>query len=241
MKTFFLIFSLLCLLSLIPAAAEDFERLRSSYTATVVRAVQPSRKNHEKELNRLIEARTRNSDLKGALAARKVLQQFTAPSGEDEKSDEPIDDEEINRLRSIFEEAAERVTRPLREIYLRELAKLMDTRTRNADLQGALVVKAELDRATEEKQRQEADPIEAFFVGRTWVSEAGTAFTFEKDGKCIRQSGQRREGTWRRDRSIVIASVENSPAETRYFRFKSKTEGRYGNSKDAMDHPVFPR
>lgn len=241
MKPFFPILSLLSLLSLMPASAEDFERLRSSYTATVVRAIQPSRQNYEKELNRLIEARTRSSDLKGALDAQKVLRQLTVPSGEDEENDLPIDDKEIDRLRTAYEKEAERVTGPLREIYLRELAKLMDTRTRSADLAGALVVKAELDRATEEKERQEADPIEAFFVGRTWVSEAGTAFTFEKGGKCIRQSGQRREGTWRRDRSIVISSLENSPGETRYFRFESKTKAHYGTAKDAIEHPVFPK
>ncbi len=108
-------------------------------------------------------------------------------------------------------------------------------------MQGALAAKAELDRAAEERDRSLADPLEALFVGQTWVSAAGTAFTFEKDGTCIRQSGERKEGAWRRRGNVVVSSVEGSPQETRYFRFVSKTEAYYGNSDKTMNLPVIRR
>lgn len=83
--------------------------------------------------------------------------------------------------------------------------------------------------------------MEALFVGRTRVSQAGTAFTSAKDGKCIRETVDRKEGTWRRRGSVVVSSVEGSPNETRYFRFVSKTEAYYGNSDKTMILPVFLR
>lgn len=151
-----------------------------------------------------------------------------------------VADEELHRLRTTYEEASERAVKPLRETYLRELNKIMQTCTRNSDLPGALVAKAELEKVTEEMERREASP-EALFVGRTWVSQAGTAFTSAKDGKCIRETADRKEGTWRRRGSVVVSSVEGSPNETRYFRFVSKTEAYYGNSDKTMILPVFPR
>lgn len=241
MKPLPLLLSMLCLLIPASAAAEDLERLRASYGAAVDRAVQPARESYERELSRLVDTRTRRSELEGALSARKVLQALSAASAGGEDGDGPTGDTELDRLRATYEEAAERVVRPLRETYLRELDKIVQARTRNSDLQGTLAAKAELDRAAEERDRSLADPLEALFVGQTWVSAAGTAFTFEKDGICIRQSGERKEGAWRRRGNVVVSSVEGSPQETRYFRFVSKTEAYYGNSDKTMNLPVTRR
>lgn len=208
----------------------------------MTRATQPSRENYERELNRLIESRTRQSDLKGAVAARDALNHLAAAPGENEAAVEfPVGDAELDRLRSVYEEDSERSVKPLRETYLRELNKILQTRTRSSDLSGALLAKTELERVTEEGERHRTDPLEALFVGRTWVSQAGTAFIFAADGKCIRETQGRREGTWKRRGSVVISSIEGSPRETRYFRFESKTEAYYGTSDKEMNIPVIPR
>ncbi len=242
MKPFFLIPAILCLLVPMSATAdEELDRLRSSYGAAVERAMGPVRETYRKELNRLAEARARQSNLEGALAARKALQQFESASAEVEEDENAPGDADLDRLRKAYEEASERIVAPLRETYLRELNKIMQARTRSGDLQGALATKAELEKVNEEKEWGRMDDLEALFVGRTWVSGAGTAFTFVKDGTCIRETSQRKEGTWHRRGPVVISSVPGSPLETRYFRFVSKKEAYYGNSEEAMDHPVTPR
>ncbi|MEX2578500.1 MAG: hypothetical protein WD342_05530 [Verrucomicrobiales bacterium] len=102
-------------------------------------------------------------------------------------------------------------------------------------------MKKEMEKVSKEKELAQMDPLDALFIGRTWVSEAGTAFTFLPDGICIRESRVRLEGTWKQRGSVVISSIDGSPQETRYFRFISKTEAYYGTSEQAMDLPVTPR
>lgn len=223
------------------AADEGLDRLRSSYEAAVARVMQAPRENYAKELKRVIETRTRRSDLEGAVAAQDALGQLTSEPGENGKGGTQVSDEELDRLRSGYEEASGRAIKPLRDTYLRELNKILQARTRSSDLAGALAVKNEIESVEEEAGRTERDPIETCFVGRTWVSRSGTAFTFAEDGRCIRETGQRREGTWKRRGNVVISSIEGSPQETRYFRFVSKTEGYYGNSEDEMEMPVLPK
>lgn len=242
MKPFLLIPAILSLLLPVSVAAdEELDRLRAAYGAAVERALGPARETYRKELNWLAEGRTRQSNLEGALAARKALQQFESAAAEAEEDEDAPGDADLDRLRKAYEDASARVVAPLRETYLRELNKIMQARTRSGDLEGALAAKAELEKATEEKELGQMDDLEALFVGRTWVSEAGTAFIFNKDGTCLRETTQRKEGTWQRRGSVVISSVPGSPLETRYFRFVSKKEAYYGNSEEAMDHPVTPR
>jgi|APTNR8051073442_1049403.scaffolds.fasta_scaffold44158_2 hypothetical protein len=223
------------------AADEGLDRLRASYQAAVARAMQAPRENYAKELNRVIETRTRRSDLEGAVAAHKALGLLTSDPGENEEGGTQVADEELDRLRSGYEEASGRALKPLRETYLRELNKILQARTQASDLPGALAVKNEIESVEKETRQKEGDPIETYFVGRTWVSQSGTAFTFAEDGGCLRETGQRREGTWKRRGDVVISSIEGSPQETRYFRFVSKTEGYYGNSEDKIEMPVLPK
>lgn len=243
MKPFLTISALLSLLvPMLAAADEELDRLRASYEAAVARAVQPARENYAKALNRVAESRSKQGDLAGALGAKTALEQLDAASTNGAEDVEPAKDDELGRLRSAYGDATERVTGPLRETYLRELNKIVQARTRNSDLQGALVAKAEVERIAEEVARKNADPLEALFVGKTWVSQAGTAFTFAKDGKCIREAGgDRRNGTWRRRGSVVISGIDGAPQETRYFRFVSKTEAYYGNGENSINLPVTQR
>lgn len=223
-------------------ADDDLNRLRLSYQTAVKSAIESPRNAYEKELNFLIESRTRRSDLEGAIAARKVLQQFKGEPGEVQQSESSdSSDRELEDIRADYEEDLQREIKPLREIYLRELNKLLDARTRASNLDAAIAVKKEMEKVSNEKELAQMDPLDALFVGKTWVSEAGTAFTFLPDGTCIRESRDRREGTWKRRGSVVISSTEESARETRYFRFISETEAYYGNSEKEMDLPVSPR
>jgi hypothetical protein len=123
------------------AADEGLDRLRASYQAAVARAMQAPRENYAKELNRVIETRTRRSDLEGAVAAHKALGLLTSDPGENEEGGTQVADEELDRLRSGYEEASGRALKPLRETYLRELNKILQARTQASDLPGALAVK----------------------------------------------------------------------------------------------------
>ncbi|MCB1235918.1 MAG: hypothetical protein KDM91_12685 [Verrucomicrobiae bacterium] len=242
MKRFSFFPAILCLFLAATAIADDeLDHLRLSYHAAVKRAIQAPRVDYVKELNRLIENRTRRSDLDGAVAARDVLEKFSGSPGKKETESPASPDGELDRLRTEYEAASARVIKPLRETYLRELNKILQARTRASDLSGALAVKNEIEKVTEETELEPTDSLEALFVGRTWVSGTGTAFTFAADGKCIRVFRDPVEGIWERRGSVVIASIEGSPNETRYFRFVSKTEAYYGNSEKKMDMPVRPR
>lgn len=247
MKLFLFLPAILCLLLAVTAAADDeINRLRLSYHVAIKRAIQPPREAYVKELNRLIENRTRRSDLNGAVAAQNVLRQLSGDPVEGEavenETEQPASpDEELDRFLADYEEASERVIKPLRETYLRELNKILRTRTQASDLPGALAVRNELEKVAAEEELGQMDNLEVLFVGRTWVSGSGTAFTFNADGKCPREARKRVEGTWKRRGSVVISSIEGSPGETRYFRFVSKTEAYYGTSDREMTMPVTIR
>ncbi|MDB4358686.1 hypothetical protein N9Z18_00430 [Verrucomicrobiales bacterium] len=207
----------------------------------IKRAIQSPRNSYEKELNRLIENRTRKSDLNGAVAAQNVLRQLSGDPVENEAKPPASPDEELDRFLADYKEESERAIKPLRETYLRELNKILRTRTQASDLPGALAVRKELEKVAEEEELEQMDKLEELFVDQTWVSGSGTAFTFNADGKCPRRAAKRVEGVWERRGSVVISSVEGSPRETRYFRFVSKTEAYYGNSDEKMDMPLTLR
>lgn len=266
MKTLFALTTTLavCLWLLASSSAgadSELNQLRTSYEAAVDRAVQSLREAYGKELKNLVETHTRNADLDGALAARAELERLD--KGAESESEIPNEadagsgvatDAEVQRLRAAYENAMDRALRPLRETYERELARIVAARTRGSDLEGALAARAELERIAEDPDEEEAmeedeeendpgssrRPPDEFFVDKTWVSPAGTAFTFLEDGVCIREgrAGRPLEGTWKRRGPLVVSYLGSGSQGARYFRFASETEAWYGTSTRDIEDPV---
>jgi len=232
-----------------PAAEGELGTLKASYEAAVARATQPLRDSYEAELQRIIGIRTQRSDLDGVLAARAELARLSADPREESDADEVATDDELLRQRANFEESMQRLTAPLQATYERELERIVRERTRVSDLDGAIAARAELARVRGNAEEGEDGgmgagrrPPDEFFVGKTWVSAAGTAFTFREDGICVRQApGGGSEGPWRRRGALVISYVDGSDRATRYFRFVSATEAYYGNGPRDIEEPVTLR
>ncbi|MDR3401313.1 MAG: hypothetical protein P4L99_02350 [Chthoniobacter sp.] len=78
---------------------------------------------------------------------------------------------------------------------------------------------------------------EALFVGKTWVSPAGTEYTFEPHG-----DGHTQEDAikWHHiGGGIVQVDLPGKPkANTRYFKFVSPTEAYYNGDKKDITKPV---
>jgi hypothetical protein len=78
---------------------------------------------------------------------------------------------------------------------------------------------------------------EALFVGKTWVSPAGTEYTFEPHGDGHTQADQIK---WRHIGSgIVQVDLPGKPkVNTRYFKFVSDTEAYYNGDRKDITKPV---
>jgi hypothetical protein len=81
------------------------------------------------------------------------------------------------------------------------------------------------------------DPLEALFVGKTWVSPAGTAYTFEANGNGHTQADALK---WHRiEDGIVEVELPGRPkASTRYFKFVSASEAYYNGDRNDITKPV---
>jgi len=78
---------------------------------------------------------------------------------------------------------------------------------------------------------------EALFVGKTWVSPAGTEYTFEPHGAGHTQDNALK---WHHiGGGIVQVDLTGRPKEnTRYFKFVSATEAFYNGDKRDITKPV---
>jgi len=63
------------------SADPELDRLRAAYEAAVERATQPLRESYERELKRILDARTRSGNLEEALAAREELERLADEAG----------------------------------------------------------------------------------------------------------------------------------------------------------------
>lgn len=264
MKTLSALTAILALNLCLPASASasaggesdpELSKLEIAYEAALERTVQPLSESYERELQRVVDTRTRESDLDGALAAKREMEKIGREAEKNAKTEESgnqkeaisakeaDDDAELQSLRATYELEVDRAVSPLQATYERELRKIIRERTRKSDLEGAIAARTKLEEIAGDPDEEEDDsppgstrrPPDEWFVGRTWISPAGTAFIFQEDGTCIREgSGGRTEGSWRRRGSLVISEVEDKSRATRYFRFASETEGWYGDDKDEI-------
>ncbi len=87
-------------------------------------------------------------------------------------------------------------------------------------------------------QEKPAVGSEALFVGKTWVSPAGTEYTFEPHGDGHVQDGDKIK--WHRIGSgiIQVDLVGKPKNNTRYFKFVSETEAYYNGDRKDITKPV---
>jgi hypothetical protein len=171
------------------------------------------------------------------------------------------DSPEFDRLQSGYKEAVERVTKPLTQTYLRELERLRDNYTRASNLSGATRVQAEIDvvgkalafaEVSKKAPTVQAPPVPApaptakeaasanklpelrWFVAKTWLTDALTEWSFEKDGKGKKVRGNQTIAifTWRVLESGVVELSEQAapgkPASITYLRFNDRNEAWFG-------------
>jgi hypothetical protein len=82
-----------------------------------------------------------------------------------------------------------------------------------------------------------AEAIEALFVGKTWVSPAGTEYAFEPKGAGHTQ-GDTLKWHFIGSRTIEVELVGKPRINTRYFKFVSATEAFYNGDRNDITKPI---
>ncbi len=175
---------------------------------------------------------------------------------------------EFDKLQSSYKDAVSKATKPLTQTYLKELERLRDSYTRGANLDGASKVQTEIDTVNHALAYADiarkaptapavpvpATPLSAkdaaaankqpelrWFVGKTWLTDAQTKWTFEKDGTGDKVRGTQKVAVfkWRVLESGALELTEQSapgkPANITYLRFKDKNEAWFGSSIDQLN------
>jgi hypothetical protein len=95
-----------------------------------------------------------------------------------------IPPKEIGLLKAQWQEARNKVTRPLDEKYKAELEKLLTQKTKDGLLEEALAVKEELEALGDPQANEDAREVESRIVGTIWERDSGShVMSFMEDGK----------------------------------------------------------
>jgi hypothetical protein len=230
-----------------PAGAPELEKLRASYKAAVAKGTKSLVQAQIATLEKLRDIYTRGANLAGAnkvqtdIDRAKVAMstgEFLPPAAASNNVAAP----ELDKLRTGHEAEIERALKPFRETYLRELDKLRDSYTRAANLAAANTVQEEIDTVKSVKAGAVGD--DKFFVGRSWWSPINSEYHFKKDGNGSRTdaAGAEFPFAWRKmeDGIVEISGpiTKGGAAMKFYFKFISRKEGSFGNTKDATAYPI---
>jgi hypothetical protein len=139
------------------ANSQEFQTLRGSYAAAVERVRKPLRDTYIKELQRLLDVKSKSGKLDEAIEIKGELEKVSLAAKQGNASDSigvdgaavqvpPTKGEELNSLRGSYAAAVERVTKPLRDTYMQDLQRLVDLNTKTGKLEGAIEIKRELER-----------------------------------------------------------------------------------------------
>ncbi|MGV3661755.1 MAG: hypothetical protein ACO1TE_16330 [Prosthecobacter sp.] len=175
---------------------------------------------------------------------------------------------DFERLQGAYQEAVERETAPMRDKYLVELEKMKEAYARAGNLAGANAVQAEITAMNQQiafaktRKRAPTDPVPAgtvaaakianptagaempelrWFVGKTWLTDASTKWSFEKDGTGDRMRGNQKVAIfkWRLLPSGTIEiserAAQDKPVTVTFLRFKNKSEAWFGPSETNLN------
>jgi hypothetical protein len=154
--------------------------------------------------------------------------------------------DDLERLKSSYENAVAKAVEPLKATYERELRSLMQRHAISGRLDDVAKVVAELkligivDAAPESNAETMSSSKQTGFEGTNWKTPTGTEFSFESGGKGTRSFGgaDPTSLTWRKRAGgfveVTGAGSQGGQEITWFFRFVSDSEAYYGNSKDGM-------
>ena len=159
--------------------------------------------------------------------------------------------DDLERLKTSYENAVARAVEPLKATYERELRSLMQRHAESGRLDDVARVVAELkaigitnavpaDADTGRMSRS----TQTGFEGTTWKTPTGTEFSFEPEGKGTRSFGgaDPTSITWRKRAGgfveVTGAGSQGGQETTWFFRFVSESEAYYGNNKEGATTQV---
>ena len=165
---------------------------------------------------------------------------------------------EFDRLRANYLAAIDRVTRPLTQSYLIDLERQRDAYARASKLEAANAVQAEIDVikqaiATAETAKKlplnsptnketNAAPQLHWFAGKTWLTDAKTKWTFNRNGTGEKVRGNDKIATfmWKLlpsgNLELTERSAPDKPVATSYVQFKGRSEAWFGTSEAKLDN-----
>jgi len=135
---------------------------------------------------------------------------------------------------------------PVKATYEKGLQKQLDLYTKAGKLDDALAVKNELAKlrggavVAAPVSSPDTDKLRGYFVGRTWVTGSGSAFTFSKDGTGeVQWSAGKEAFRWEIiDPKTVIVQRPNKRA---YFFFESRQKGEMADSPEGTRRKLDSR
>lgn len=164
-------------------------------------------------------------------------------------------DPELDRLKSAYNAASERALSPIKATYEKELQKLLQSHTKAGRLDAAAMVMSELKElgvVSTNPTPSNTPGVAAssasgrFFIGKSWYSNAGTDYHFNKDGTGTRLQKmdfpEKVTFTWRQlpDGMIeaMVRKQPNSKPTATFFRFVDRKTAFMGDSVANVEAPM---
>lgn len=230
------------------AETAQMDMLNKSWEVARARAALPADEAYVRELDKLLDTFTKNSQLEDAIAVKAEKQSVIenasgAASTNPGTAKKPT---QVEPLRKTWILSREKAIQPSKAIYVRELQKLQATYTKAGQLEEALAVKQELENldtssglggnaATASKQSKS-------FVGKKWSTASGTRFTFKADGTGIQANAAGKEWplAWTQDKDgmLTVEGWFDDQKKTLYFRFTNSKEVSFGVTSQTLDRKL---
>lgn len=154
----------------------------------------------------------------------------------------------LKSLKEKYESAKQKALDPIERVYKDELKKLL---AEEKDVNEIAKITDELtkqgvDGLNGNKQIVKTEEVtgieERWFVNKSWKTNAGTSFHFERDGKGYRKFGADKTNfLWKNNGTHIEVTGQvnvGKPVKNWYFAFKSKDIAFYGDTKDQITVPL---
>jgi len=152
--------------------------------------------------------------------------------------------DDLTDLQKQYNTAIKRVTDPINKSYTRELQKLLEKVSKDGDIDKVAAVTDELKKFIDPTNIKLPTgfkkDVNSLFVNKVWVTPLGTEFHFKEKGQGFRKFGNDQTMlSWKlRDDMLIEVEAkanEDKGLRTWYFKFDTKTTGKYGQTPVNLD------
>ena len=217
-----IVFALVAAAALPSEKPEKLQKLELSYSLQLEKVATPISEKYLNALSALQKKYEESGDLKGALAVRGEAERIKAAEAQPRRPpDRKGTLQQLAELRKIYREELIKARSKVDQIYIRALTKLEKDLTRDGELDGAILVKEERERAESARSEsgKEADQLRKFLTGE-WDREGDHLFVeFAPGGEAFHRWSDHPHTLWAgNDKAHADWNVSGGEATLREYR-----------------------